>query len=201
MQVAHKKGVKGLPDDLIKVSALFEHHPLTLALLGNYLSKKCANDLSKLDTIPVWLDKKEDGRVTRRILAAYEKWLSRTPELALAYLLSMADSYHLSTEVIEDLLKRIALSYKGSGLTRPFPKVFLPLRNIKSSRINQLKQNLGHLDLLTVSAQGEFLEMPVSVREYFVQNFKRKFYEDWQKIRNYSVYPKTALRDSNGFRP
>ncbi len=175
------QGVPGGGKALGNVSALFDHHPLTLALLGHYLKDACAGDLEKLDTIPIWLDSQANGRHTRRVLAAYEGWLVNTPELALMYVLSLFDR-PASPDRVLDLYHRV-FRRRFFFIHQQIPSILLPLGRLNSNKLLHLQQRLSDLHVLTPYANAEMLEMHSVIREYFAQKFRLTFMRQWMYLR------------------
>lgn len=87
----HKAGIKGNEKQLESVAADFGNDTLALDLLAAYLKRWYAGRLNGLETIPVLLDDKPEGRGLRRILAAFEHKLHATSDITLLYLLSLSD--------------------------------------------------------------------------------------------------------------
>lgn len=178
--LAHQ-GVQGSVKALGKVSALFDHHPLTLTLLGPYLKDACAGDLGKLDSIPIWLDPQASGRQSRRLLAAYEHWLAKTPELALVYMLSLFDG-SISTGRLLDLCHR-GFRRRFFFIRQHIPTILLPLGRLNSKKLLHLQQRLHNLHLLAAYTEPDILELHSVIREYFAQKFQVRFMGEWKHLR------------------
>lgn len=175
------RGVSGKGNALAKVSALFECHPLTLTLLVPYLRDACGGDLTKLDTIPVLFDQHATGRHTRRILAAYEKWLMNTPELAMVYLFSLfagAFSTRQCLDYCHVIFRRQSLFVK-----REIPSILAPLSRLNDKKLLNLQQHLQELCLVTAYREPEMFEMHPVIREYFAQKFRTGFWDEWVYLR------------------
>ena len=176
------KGITARSELLASVARTFGNHALTLTLLGNYLTQACDGDLRQLDTIPIWMDHDGEGRHTRRVLAAYDKWLAKTPELALLYLLSL---FH--DAVAQDLLNHVlqGMMQAGSFLKRkPVPTLLKPLRGINQKKLLLIQQRLCQLNLVHLNADTKHLRMHSSVREYFAAKFEARCHhsEAWDVL-------------------
>jgi hypothetical protein len=168
-----RQGLEGNEKLLGKVSALFDHHPLTLTLLGSYLKEACGGDLGKLDTIPIWFDSQVSGRNTRRVLAAYENWLANTPELALVYVLSLFDRPVSMSRLLD--FCRVAFRRRFFFIRQRLPSILSPLVRINYKKLLYLQQRLHDLHLLTPYASSEMLEMHTVTREFFYRKFQITF--------------------------
>ncbi len=83
------KGVQADTDKLRQIAVDYGQNPLTLGLLGGYLSTWHQGNWRQMEKIPVLMDQQTDGRQARRILVANATELHGKPAEAILYLLSM----------------------------------------------------------------------------------------------------------------
>ncbi len=90
-ELLRRRGVKGKPEQLEKVSRDFGGHALALQLLGGYLVVVHSGNADKVSEVRL-LDKDnpESGHA-RRVMESYESNLKGTPELEILYLLGFFD--------------------------------------------------------------------------------------------------------------
>ncbi|MBF0160967.1 MAG: hypothetical protein HQL88_01640, partial [Magnetococcales bacterium] len=72
-------------------SAEYGGHALALNLLGSALVRYCHGEIRQRDTIKALSGDQTLGRHAQKVMASYERWLEKTPELALLYLLCLFD--------------------------------------------------------------------------------------------------------------
>ena len=94
-QILRAQRVAGDDDELEAASAEFGGHSLALTLLGSYLADVCGGDIRRRGEIGNLEEDERHGGHARRVMAAYEKWLSIDgkggPELAVLRLLGLFD--------------------------------------------------------------------------------------------------------------
>jgi tetratricopeptide (TPR) repeat protein len=84
-------GVAGRESELRAAAEDFQHHALTLTLLGNFLRRAHGGDIRKRREIDLHrVDEKQGGHASR-VIAAYARWLGEGPELAILRLLGLFD--------------------------------------------------------------------------------------------------------------
>jgi tetratricopeptide (TPR) repeat protein len=84
-------GVDGREDQLRAAAKEFQHHALTLTLLGNYLRRAHNGDVRKRSEIDLHRADEKQGGHAFRVIAAYARWLGEGPELAVLRLLGLFD--------------------------------------------------------------------------------------------------------------
>jgi hypothetical protein len=84
-------GVDGRESELIAAAEEFQHHALTLTLLGNFLRRAHGGDVRKRREIDLHRAAETQGGHAFRVIAAYARWLGEGPELAILRLLGLFD--------------------------------------------------------------------------------------------------------------
>lgn len=176
-----ERGVQGDMEDLTSLSNQFANHALTLTLLGACLNQLLAGDLGRLDNIPIWLDKQVHGRHARRVLAAYDQALHKTPELALLYLLSVFEGA-ISRDDLLALLKETFCSRFPFLRRRHLPKMVMSLRCLKREKLQVIQRRLHGMNLLASGAESESLYLRPLVRDYFQQKLQTRTPEGWDML-------------------
>lgn len=174
-----KAGIKGNEKQLESIATDFGNDTLTLDLLAAYLNRWYAGRLNGLETIPVLLDDKPEGRSLRRVLAAFETKLRTTSDMTLLYLLSLSDRpvahQHMKTVFHSTLMER--------WLTKrdDYVRFLGPLGRLNEEHWQWVIENLRRLKLLEapITKQHDLLVLADPVRDYFRNNLK---------LRNMTVY-------------
>jgi tetratricopeptide (TPR) repeat protein len=84
-------GVDGRESELVAAAKEFQHHALTLTLLGNFLRRAHGGDVRKRREIDLHRADEKQGGHAFRVIAAYARWLEEGPELAILRLLGLFD--------------------------------------------------------------------------------------------------------------
>jgi tetratricopeptide (TPR) repeat protein len=84
-------GVDGRESELAAAAKEFQHHALTLTLLGNFLRRAHGGDIRKRREIDLHRADEKQGGHAFRVIAAYARWLGEGPELAILRLLGLFD--------------------------------------------------------------------------------------------------------------
>ena len=84
-------GVDGRESELRAAAEEFQHHALTLTLLGNFLRRAHGGDVRKRREIDLHRADEKQGGHAFRVIAAYARWLGEGPELAILRLLGLFD--------------------------------------------------------------------------------------------------------------
>jgi tetratricopeptide (TPR) repeat protein len=87
----HQLGVDGRESELAAAAKEFQHHALTLTLLGNFLRRAHGGDVRKRREIDLHRADEKQGGHAFRVIAAYARWLGEGPELAILRLLGLFD--------------------------------------------------------------------------------------------------------------
>jgi DNA polymerase III delta prime subunit len=188
------KGVQADSEKLRQMAVDYGQNPLTLSLLGGYLSVWHAGDWQRMDQIPVLMDQQADGRQARRIIVANATELYGKPSEAILYLLSLL--YRpVHWETLEALLSR----ERGWSLPPIFKRP--PQDNYASRiagflRLSQRKRyqailQLRELGLLELS--GRCFWLPLWVREAYQRQFKYDWPEAWKQTNAHLMQYHTAL--------
>jgi tetratricopeptide (TPR) repeat protein len=84
-------GVTGRETELTTAVQEFQHHALTLTLLGNFLRRAHNGDIRKRREIDLHKADEKQGGHAFRVIAAYARWLGEGPEIAILRLLGLFD--------------------------------------------------------------------------------------------------------------
>jgi tetratricopeptide (TPR) repeat protein len=107
-------GVDGRESELAAAAKEFQHHALTLTLLGNFLRRAHGGDVRKRREIDLHRAAKKQGGHAFRVIAAYAYWLGEGPELAILRLLGLFDR-----PAEAGALKALRAASPIPGLTEP----------------------------------------------------------------------------------
>ncbi len=189
VQLLRNAKVKGKEEELRNLAETYHGHPHSLALIAGYLEHQCDRDIRRLDNLThltdmhhdTQFDPERDGkdwreRVTAEqtywVMEGYKKSLGESPKLGLLYLLSLFDEAverELLMMLIDAILKR-----------RPYPleeMLFEPFRD--SGTWKQVCRDLRERGLLI--AEGETLNLPPLVRDFFRHDCKQHAWAIWQQ--------------------
>ncbi len=188
------KGVQADSEKLRQMAVDYGQNPLTLHLLGGYLSVWHAGDWQRMDQIPVLMDQQADGRQARRILVANATELQGKPSEAILYLLSL-----LYRPVHWDTLEALLSRERGWALPPIFKRP--PQDNYASLiagflRLSQRKRyqailQLRELGLLELS--GRCFWLPSWVREAYQRQFKYDWPVAWSQTNAHLMQYHAAL--------
>lgn len=188
------KGVQADTDKLRQMAVDYGQNPLTLNLLGGYLSVWHAGDWQRMDQIPVLMDQQADGRQARRILVANATELHGKPSEAILYLLSVL--YRpVSWDTLEALLSRERSWSLPPIFKRP------PQDNYASLitgflRLSQRKRYLAILQLRELGLlelSGRCFWLPLWVREAYQRQFKYDWPVAWKQTNAHLMQYHAAL--------
>jgi tetratricopeptide (TPR) repeat protein len=84
-------GVKGIPKELEQTAEEFGGHALALTLLGGLLRDAYDGDVRRRNEVGPLEDETQQGAHARRVMESYEKWLGKSPELAVLRLMGLFD--------------------------------------------------------------------------------------------------------------
>lgn len=189
------KGVQADTDRLCQTALDYGQNPLTLGLLGSYLSVWHQGDWRQMEKIPVLMDQQTDGRQARRILVANATELYGKPGEAILYLLSML--YRPTHwETLEALLGK---ERHWSLFSNKHQDTYASLIG-SFARLNQQKRyqtilQLRELGLLELS--GRCFWLPQWVREAYQRQLRYDWPVAWketnQRLMQYhATLPKTV---------
>lgn len=176
-------GIMGNDKELLKAVNEYGCHALALHLLGNALKAYHAGDILKRDTLDDLIG--EYDKVSQhafKVMKAYQKWLSNTPELQLLYLLGLFD-HPIEAEVLEILWKA-----QIPGLTSKIP------HKAWQAAIHNLRDR--HRLLSTHQGRSNILDCHPLIREYFGSQLKGSQPTAWKQAHKklyeyYKNIPKT----------
>lgn len=188
------KGVQADSEKLRQIAVDYGQNPLTLSLLGGYLSIWHAGDWQRMDRIPVLMDQQADGRQARRILVANATELHGKPGEAILYLMSLL--YRpVHWETLEALLSRergwsLASIFKRSPQDNYASRIASFLRLSQRKRYQAILQ-LRELGLLELS--GRCFWLPLWVREAYQRQFKYDWPVAWKQTNAHLMQYHAAL--------
>jgi tetratricopeptide (TPR) repeat protein len=110
-------GVDGRESELAAAAKEFQHHALTLTLLGNFLRRAHGGDVRKRREIDLHRADEKQGGHAFHVIAAYARWLGEGPELAILRLLGLFDR-----PAEAGALKALRAAPPIPGLTEPLFK-------------------------------------------------------------------------------
>lgn len=198
-----QSGVKGSLYRLERAVTAFRGSDLNIKLLASYLTHWFRGDVRKLDTIPIWRDVKEEGRQTRRLLAAHAVNLKDSRELSALYFMSLFDK-----PISQREMQTILASTRISFWQRLFPKnpnnfagVFAPVAGRRAKRFGYVLNNLKSLAL--IPSTGDTVSTPLVnypiVQRFFKKQFRTRYPQAWmeanQQLARYFV------GQANGYYP
>src|SRR5215207_4646204 len=105
-------GVDGRDIEMTAAAKEFQHHALTLTLLGNFLRRAHGGDIRKRREIDLHRADEMLGGHASRVIAAYASWLGEGPELTILRLLGLFDR-----PAEADALKALRVAPPIPGLT------------------------------------------------------------------------------------
>jgi len=84
-------GVKGTDKEILKAAEEYDGHALALTLLGQYIKSAYGGDIRKRDKIPRLTKERIQGGHARRVMEAYERWLGKSAERDILYMMGLFD--------------------------------------------------------------------------------------------------------------
>jgi nucleoside phosphorylase/tetratricopeptide (TPR) repeat protein len=160
-----KLGATGLADELRKAAEEYDGHCLALTLLGNYVRRAQLGDIRKRDHIPPL-----EGKPAQRMMARYEQWFEKKPELAILRMLGLFDR-----PAAEDEIRALRAAPTIVGFTDM-------LDGMPESSWHEAVTTLRDVGLLADDAEREDkLDAHPLVREYFGAQLRRGWPETWRQ--------------------
>ncbi|MDI1451401.1 hypothetical protein [Polyangium sp. 6x1] len=161
------RGATGLEEELRAAADEYHGHSFSLTLLGSYIRKAHKGDIRNRELIPPL-----EGKPARRIMATYERWFKRTPELNILRMLGLFER-----PAREDEIAVLRAKPTIVGLTDR-------LKSLSASAWNEAVTTLRDVGLLAAGgdAHGEDrLDAHPLIREYFGEQLKREQPGVWQE--------------------
>jgi hypothetical protein len=162
-------GVRGTKTEMKSAAVAFKGHPLTLTLLGTFLTEVHDGDIKEWRTVHLLEEDLERGGQAHRVLKAYEDWLDDRPEIWILRLLGFFDR-PVPQDVIDILRARPPVRGLNNGLTRlqghEWARALTHLRRMKLIYENQ-------------ALQSDAIDAHPLVREYFGAQIAEKFHTAW----------------------
>jgi serine/threonine protein kinase/tetratricopeptide (TPR) repeat protein len=171
-QLLRALGVEGQEGELRRASDECNGHCLTLTLLGSYLIDACRGDIRGREEITnrLGLDVRE-GTHARKVMASYETWFGKGPEVAVLHLLGLFDR-PAEEKAIDVLLKSPVIP----GLTESLTDLSPSDRQKILARLRRARLVAG----TDPYHRGQLDTHPI-VREYFGEQLQRERPEAWQE--------------------
>jgi len=183
-------GVKGSEKELCNASHDFGGNALALTLLGNFLRIHCEGDIRRRDEVPsLFMEKKKGGHAIR-VMKLYEKWLEKTSELDILYMMGLFDR-PAPKQAIKEILKKPVIENLAKRL-----------QNFSDHDWNNSLESLREARLILKGGkQDKTLDAHPLVREYFGERLQEKFPQAWKEAHNrlceyYKKLPKKHLPDT-----
>jgi len=182
-ELLRQLGVKGKDADLLAASEEFGNHPLTLTLLGGYLSRGYGGDIRRRKEVDL---ARYDDDISEflQVIGAYAAKLGEGPELAVLRLLGLFDR-PADPKALEALQARPAMP----GLTEP-------LMELEEEAWHLALSNLREHGLLLPADphQPGTLDAHPLVRVFFRDALEEKRPEAWRagNLRLYEHFQKVA---------
>jgi chemotaxis receptor (MCP) glutamine deamidase CheD len=195
-------GVTGSSDAIKQAVRNFDGHPLTLTLLGGYLSFTHRGDIRKTD-INAPLNKTGSGdRHVRRVVDAFTIWLQRKPELNILFMLSLPgrliEADAMSAPYHNGLLETLLQSPAIKGLTEyvyecseeNWQSAITHLLSLHLLTENTILSDVSAEDETGVSEPHRVFGCHPLVREYFAEQLRGRFPGSWREAQNrlYAYY-------------
>ena len=172
-----QQGVQALPEVLQKLAYSFCGHALSLSLLGSYLAHAHHGKVRGLESILLWRDSEREGLQTRRIMAVFEHWLWKTPELLLLYLISLLDRPVTQQELFILLNSQRQPWLKRWLKAEETLDALVPLSRLIIREFSKVQRRLYHMHLLTASPMTGALDTHPLIRTHFRERVKVRFPE------------------------
>jgi tetratricopeptide (TPR) repeat protein len=172
-------GVDGRAGELTTAAREFQHHALTLTLLGNFLRKAHNGDVSKRREIDLHRAAETQGGHALRVIATYTRWLGEGPELAILRLLGLFDR-----PAEANALKALRAAPPIPGLTEPlFKKGWWKKKALSDEDWQNAVTTLRDHSLLAAAGprEPETLDTHPLVRACFVAELESHLPGAWQE--------------------
>ncbi len=187
----------GSEKDFSETVAWLGGHALALNLLGHYVRATFAGDLRQRDKLSAFSDSPEEGAHAEKIIAAYERHLKGTADLALLSLLGLFDR-PVSQAAFTALL---APSEKHKDKQRL--ALTAPIRKLSATDYGALIQRLRDQHLLNAHnpEHPDSLDCHPLLREYFGKRLQTEQPKAWQQAQRqlydyYKAVPEKELPDT-----
>jgi tetratricopeptide (TPR) repeat protein len=164
------RGVKGTEEELREATNEYKGHGLALTLLGSYLEEIANGDVRRRKEIgPLEADERVGGHA-RRVMAAYEPWLSTGPELAILLMIGLFDRPADADEIAALRAEPVV-----PGLTDG-------LAGVDGRTWNKAAAKLRQMGLLAAAhGQDRRLDAHPLVREHFGEQLRKAHPKAWRE--------------------
>ncbi len=201
-ELLSSKGVQADAEKLRQIAVDYGQNPLTLGLLGGYLSVWHGGDWRQMEKIPVLMDQQAEGRQARRILVANSTELAGKPGEAILYLLCM-----LYRPTHWDTLEALLGKERGWSLFHKKHQDTYASLIGSFARLNQQKRYQAILQLRElglVELSGRCFWLPQWVSEAYQRQLKYDWPQAWKQanqrlMQYYATLPKEV--DLSGIIP
>jgi tetratricopeptide (TPR) repeat protein len=173
-QLLRALNVKGDDDELEEAARELDGHAFSLTLLGSYLDEVLHGDIRRRKEIENLFDDTRHGDKAQEMIAAYEKWLGESVELAVLRLLGVFDC---PAEAASIAVLRAAPA---------IPRLTEASQNLKEREWQRALSKLRRIKLLGTALANEHdtLDAHPLVREHFKQQLKRAHPDAWREANN-----------------
>jgi len=163
--------VEGTGKEILKAVREYGGHALALTLLGNYIKSVFKGDIRKKDRIPKLTQDKHQGYHARRVMEAYARWLGKSPERDILYIMGLFDR-PASMGAIEAL-----------KADPPIPGVTEQLQQLSEVDWGYALDNLRGANLLAKEDphKPDFLDCHPLIREHFGDRFREQNPAGWKE--------------------
>ncbi|HEX3529664.1 MAG TPA: tetratricopeptide repeat protein [Thermoanaerobaculia bacterium] len=171
VELLRQLGVAGREPELRAAAEDFQHHALTLTLLGNFLRRAHGGDVRKRKEIDLHRADETQGGHAFRVIAAYARWLGEGPELAILRLLGLFDR------------PADAGALKALRAAPPVPGLTEPLVDLSSEDWRLAVSTLRDHSLLAAAdpSEPETLDAHPLVRACFAEEIEIQHPTAWQE--------------------
>jgi len=164
-------GVKGSDRDILAAAEEYDGHALALTLLGRYMNSAYKGDIRKRDKIPRLVKERIHGGHARRVMEAYERWLGKSAERNILYMMGLFDRPSEGGAI--EALKA----------EPPIPGVTDQLVQLSEEDWNNALFNLRNARLLAKENQQkpDTLDCHPLIREHFGEKLQKENKEGWKE--------------------
>ncbi|MDQ1522232.1 MAG: hypothetical protein QOE47_156, partial [Pyrinomonadaceae bacterium] len=173
-QVLIAQGVRGTKSELEQATTEFDGHSLALTLLGSYLSDVYGGDVNRRGEVRGLEDDERHGHHAQKVMASYEKWFGKGPELSVLRMLGL-----FNRPADKDAIAALRAAPAIPGLTDT-------LQSLSEAGWQRVLSKLRRATLLAAPSpnQPSTLDTHPLVREHFGQQLKLTCPDAWREGNN-----------------
>ncbi|MGB8507864.1 MAG: TIR domain-containing protein [Pyrinomonadaceae bacterium] len=164
-------GVVGEKGELQQASIEFGGHALALTLLGSYLRIVYGGQIARRDGVDILKEDEEQGGHASRVMAAYERWFTGRPELAVLRMIALFDRPAEGPAIA-------ALRARSD-----IPNLTEPLKNLSEEDWQRMLDRLRRAKLIAEKDPDdpEVLDAHPLVRAFFKKQLKQQYPDAWRR--------------------